>query len=157
MLLRALRFHFTAVWPFDWLCGMKGALHPALVSSEKFPKVFAWKTRFNEAVSAAKAKGSKPKTFKGVDAVEFVTQAEFAEPEGLVDSNDPLGLEKGQDVESWPVDTGFKHHDRGILVSLTSKEVVLASKSKIEGKEVRIHHPRWNFRTRAANGEGAKL
>ena len=77
--------------------------------------------------------------------------------EGEVDDRDPLGLKKGQDVESWPIDSGFNHHDRGKLVSLTSKEVVLASQSKVEGKEVRIHHPRWNFRIRAVSREGARL
>lgn len=77
--------------------------------------------------------------------------------EGNVDDNDPLGLKKGQIVESWPTDSGFNHHDRGQLVSLTSKEVVLASQSKVGGKEVRIHHPRWNFRIRAVSGAKARL
>ena len=77
--------------------------------------------------------------------------------EGNVDDNDPLGLKKGQYVESWPIDSGFNHHDRGKLVSLTSNEVVLVSQSKVGGKEVRIHHPRWNFRIRAVSEEGAKL
>ena len=91
--------------------------------------------------------------------MKHVCQADFYEPEGDVDPGDPLGLKKGQDVESWPVDSGVKHHDRGKLVSLTSKEVVLASQSKVGGKEVRIHHPRWNYRIRAVGGEGegAKL
>ena len=77
--------------------------------------------------------------------------------EGHVDHNDPLGLKKGQDIESWPIDSGFNHHDRGKLVSLTSKEVVLASQSKVGGQEVRIHHPRWNFRIRAVSEERARL
>ena len=89
--------------------------------------------------------------------MRHVIQADFDEDEGEVDASDPLGLKKGQDVESWPIDSGFKHHDRGRLVSLTSKEVVLASQSKIGGKEIRIHHPRWNYRTRAVSGGGAKL
>ena len=84
-------------------------------------------------------------------------QASFSEPDGTVDDNDPLGLKKGQDVESWPVDSGFKNRDRGRLITLTKQEVVLAVQSKLGGKEVRIHHPRWNFRTRAVEGEGAKL
>ena len=136
---------------------MKGALPPSLISSNKFPKVYAWIDRFSKAVSTAKSSAPKPTTLKGAEAVKFVTQAEFCEPEGDVDASDPLGLEKGQDVESWPIDSGFNHHDRGNLVSLTSKEVVLTSQSKVGGKEVRIHHPRWNFRTRAVSGGGAKL
>ena len=146
-----------AIWPFHWLLGLKGALPPSLISKEKFPKVYAWVDRFNEALSAAKASARKPTTLEGAEAVKYVCQAEFSEPEGDVDANDPLGLEKGQDIESWPIDSGFKHHDRGRLVSLTSKEAVLASQSKIGGIEVRIHHPRWNYRIKAVSGEGAKL
>lgn len=136
---------------------MKGALPPTLVSSEIFPKIYAWMDRFNKAIVAARGSLSKPTTLKGAEAVRHITQAEFSEPEGEVDSNDPLALTKGQDVESWPIDSGFRHHDRGTLVSLTSKEVVLAAQSKIGGKEVRIHHPRWNFRIRPVSGQGAKL
>ena len=146
-----------AVWPFHWLRELKGALPPSLVSKEKFPKVYAWIDRFSKAVSTAKSAAPKPTTLKGAEAVKYVTQAEFSEPEGDVDASDPLRLKKGEEVESWPIDSGFRHHDRGTLVSLTSKEVVLASQSNIGGKEVRIHHPRWNFRTRAASEGVAKL
>lgn len=147
----------TAIWPFHWLRGMKGAIPDTLVSSAKHTKVYAWIDRFDEAIAAAKREAPKPTILKGAEAVKHVMQADFAELEGPIDGNDPLGLKKGQDVESWPSDTGFKHHDRGRLVSLTSKEVVLASQSKVGCKEVRIHHPRWNFRTRAVSGDGAKL
>lgn len=146
-----------AVWPLHWVIGMKGALPPSLVSKEKFPKVYAWIDRFSKAVSTAKSSAPKPTELKGAEAVKYIIQAEFSEKEGEVDASDPLGLKKGQDVESWPIDSGFRHHDRGRLVSLTSKEVVLASQSKVGGKEVRIHHPRWNYRTRAVSGGGARL
>lgn len=146
-----------AVWPFHWLLELKGALPSSLISKEKFPKVYAWIDRFSKALSTAKSSASKPTTLKGAEAVRYVTQAEFFESEGEVDANDPLGLKKGQDVESWPIDSGFNHHDRGVLVSLTSNEVVLASQSRIGGNEVRIHHPRWNYRTRAISGGGSKL
>ena len=133
------------------------SIPPSLVSKEKYPKVFAWIDRFNKAIKTAERSAPKPVMLKGAEAVRHVAQAEFSEAEGEVDDNDPLGLKKGQDVESWPVDSGFRHHDRGRLVSLTANEVVLAAQSKIGGKEIRIHHPRWNFRTRAVSGEGAKL
>lgn len=136
---------------------MKGALPPSLISNEKFPKVYAWIDRFSKAVSSAKSSAPKPTTLKGAEAVKYVTQAKFSEPEGEIDASDPLGLTKGQDVESWPIDSGFSHRDRGNLVSLTSKEVVLVSQSKVGGKGVRIHHPRWNFRVRAVSGGGANL
>ena len=115
------------------------SIPPTLVSREKYPKVYAWIGRFEKAIKTAQALAPKPITLKGADAVSHVIQAEFSEPEGEVDGNDPLG------------------HDRGRLVSLTAKEVVLVAQSKSGGKEIRIHHPRWNFRTRAVSGEGAKL
>ena len=146
-----------AVWPFHWLLELRGALPPSLVSKEKFPKVYAWIDRFSKAISIAKSSAPKPTTLKGAEAVKHIIEAEFSEKEGDIEASDPLGLKKGQDVESWPIDSGFNHHDRGKLVSLTSKEVVLASQSEVGGKDVRIHHPRWNFRTRAVNGSGAKL
>ena len=139
------------------MIGLKGALPTSIISKDNFPKVFAWIDRFNKAVSTAKDSAPKPITLKGKEAIQQITQADFYEPEGSVDKNDPLGLEKGQDIESWPIDTGSRHHDRGRLVSLTSEEVVLAAQSNVGGKEVRIHHPRWNFRIRAVSGEGAKL
>lgn len=147
----------SAVWPFSWLLGLKGALPPSLVSREKFPKVYAWVDRFSKAVSSAKLSAPKPATLKGAEAVKYIIQAEYSEPEGEVDGSDPLGLKKGQYVESWPIDSGSRHHDRGRLVSLTSREVVLASQSKVGGKEVRIHHPRWNYRIKAVSGGGANL
>ena len=147
----------TAIWPFHWLRGLKGALPPTLISAEKYPKVYAWIDRFDRAISVARARSPKPVSLKGAEAVKHIIQAEYAEPEGEVDSNDPLPIKKGQDIESWPVDSGFRHHDRGQLVSLTDKEVVLASQSKVGGKEVRIHHPRWNFRTMAVDRGGVKL
>ncbi|KAL2043980.1 hypothetical protein N7G274_003500 [Stereocaulon virgatum] len=145
-----------AIWPFHWVLSLK-SLPPTVVSKEKYPKVYAWIDRFNAAIASAKSSAPKPATLKGAEAVKHVMQADFAEPEGQVDVNDPLGLKKGQDVESWPVDSGFKHHDRGRLVSITPQEVVLASQSKVGGREIRIHHPRWNFRTRAVGTLGTKL
>ena len=146
-----------AVWPFHWLLGLKGALPPSLVSEAKFPKVYAWIDRFSKAVSSAKSSAPKPNTLKGPEAVRYIVQAEYSEREGDVDASDPLGLKKGQDVESWPTDSGSRHHDRGKLVSLTWKEVVLASQSKTGGREIRTHHPRWNYRIRPVSGGEAKL
>ncbi|KAL2053688.1 hypothetical protein ABVK25_005992 [Lepraria finkii] len=145
-----------AIWPFHWVLDLK-SLPPTLVSKEIYPKVYAWIDRFKDALAKAKSSAPKPTTLKGAEAVKHITQADFAEPEGQVDSNDPLGLKKGQDVESWPIDSGFMHHDRGRLVSINSQEVVLTAQSKVGDKEVRIHHPRWNFRTRAVGSPGTKL
>jgi len=138
----------AAVWPFHWLDGLKGALPPSLISAKQYPKVFAWINRFTKAVSSAKASAQKPTTLKGPEAMKFIVQAPFAEAEGNVDE-DPLGLQKGQDVEIWPLDSGAGHHDRGKLVALNAEEVVIATYTDAEAKEVRVHYPRRNFRIQA--------
>ena len=144
---------FAAVWPFHWLSEIKGALPPNLISSKQYPKVFAWIDRFQKAVSSAKSSVPKPTTLKGAEAVKRIAQAEFSDQEGQVDENDPLGLKKGQDIEVWPIDSGFKHHDLGKLVALTAKEVVVTGQTKT-GKEIRIHFPRTNFRVMAVQAGG---
>ncbi|MCJ1474057.1 hypothetical protein MMC13_002715 [Lambiella insularis] len=140
-----------AIWPFHWLTGLKGALPPTLISSKQFPKVFAWIDRFTNAIAHAKSSAPKPMTLKGADAIKHIMQAEFCEPEGHVDK-DPLGFTKGQDVEMWPVDSGFKNHDKGILSALNAQEVVIVTQTKVGGKEVKIHYPRTNFRFVGVSG-----
>ncbi|MCJ1340007.1 hypothetical protein MMC09_005301 [Bachmanniomyces sp. S44760] len=146
-----------SIWPFHWIMEMKGALPQSLFSSGKYPKVFSWVDRFSKAVSSAKSSVSKPTTLKGLEAVQQITQAEFGAEEGHVDQNDPLQLKKGQVVESWPLDSGFRHRDRGRLVALTAKEVVIAAQTRVGSKEVRIHHPRTNFRIQAVGDSGSKI
>ncbi|KAL8693766.1 MAG: hypothetical protein Q9218_001462 [Villophora microphyllina] len=142
----------NAIWPFHWLVGMQGALPPSLLGKEKFPKVYAWIDRFNKAIKDAKTSAPKVTALKGAEAIQHITQSEFAEPEGTVDAEDPLGLEKGQYVESWPIDSGFSHRDSGQLVTLTRQEVVLKTQAKIGHKDIHIHHPRTNFRIRTVGG-----
>jgi hypothetical protein len=138
-----------AIWPFHWLQGLKGALPPDLISAQQFPRVFAWIDRFQRAVSAAKA-NSKPKTLKGPEAASQVGSSEFAEPDVVFDSSCPSGLKKGQEVQVWPTDTGFKNKDRGRLVGLSMHEIVIETETE-EGKVVRIHTPRHGFRVRATS------
>jgi len=147
-----------AIWPFDWLDGLKGALPREIIGETQYPKVFAWIGRFRKAITAAKATAPKPATLKGDGAFQRITSAGFSEPEGLVDENDPSGLQKGQQVEVWPIDSGFRHHDTGALVALSETEVVLSTKAKGDGQEIRIHCPRTNFRIQAVqSGTGSKL
>ena len=144
-----------AVWVFDWLIGLKGALPRDLISEKHYPKVFAWVERFNTAMKAARSAGPKPTTLKGDAALYRITHADFAEDYTTVDEQDPLGLKKGQEVEIWPTDSGSGHRDRGTLVGLTEVEVVVVVRSEEEGKEIRLHCPRTNFRIRAVNGGAA--
>ncbi|KAF2454077.1 glutathione S-transferase [Lineolata rhizophorae] len=150
-----------AIWPFHWLVEMKGALPPNVISESRFPKVYAWIARFRAALQAAKAAAPKPVTLKGPEAAQHITEARFAEePNGAsVDAEDPLGLEKGDVVEVWPIDSGSRHHDRGRLVTLNANEVTVSSRCEADGrKEVHIHTPRWGFRVAKGSGDaGAKL
>ncbi len=152
------RIPLTAVWPFHWLTDLKGALPPDTISEKQFPKVFSWIGRFKNAISAAKSSAPKPVRLKGADAVKRIVAADSAEPEGDVDHSDPLGLSKGEVVQVWPIDSGFRHKDQGRLVSLTPREVVIAAQTKVGGKEIHIRAPRHGFRiAKATGGAGAKL
>jgi hypothetical protein len=79
--------------------------------------------------------------------LKIIEAGVFAEPEGEVDGNDPSGLRKGDEIEVWPIDSGFSRKDRGRLVRLDSSEIVVESKTS-NGKDVRIHAPRHGFRVR---------
>ncbi|KPI41644.1 uncharacterized protein AB675_8991 [Cyphellophora attinorum] len=142
------------VWVFHWMRDLKGALPGEMISAKQFPKVFAWIERFDKAVKAAKAKNAKPASLKGDAAAKRVLDASFADQDIGVDESDPLKLQKGQEVEIWPTDSGFGHRDRGALVGLNEDEVVIAV--DVSGKEVRLHFPRINFRI-AAVGSASNL
>ncbi|KAK5232057.1 hypothetical protein LTR47_006898 [Exophiala xenobiotica] len=145
-----------AIWTFDWLNGLKGALPRELISVKHYPKVFAWIDRFNDALKAAKSHAPRPASLKGGDAVQRILNATFAEKEPSVDSADPLGLQHGTEVEVFPIDSGSRNHDRGRLVGLTKDEVVLSVQA--QGTELRLHYPRTGFRIKGAtSGGGSKL
>ncbi|OCK79439.1 glutathione S-transferase [Lepidopterella palustris CBS 459.81] len=149
-----------AIWPFDWLVEMKGSMPANVISAKQFPKVYAWIQRFRAALKVAKSTGPKPVSLKGPEAVKLIITAEFAEPNGTVDVNDPLNLKEGMEVEVYPTDSGFTHRDRGRLVTLTPNEVTVATRSRVGDKEVHIHAPRSGFRITKAGGEsvaGSKL
>lgn len=145
----------VAIWPLHWLVDMKEALPASVISETQFPKVFAWIGRFRDALKQAKASGTKPVTVKGEDVVSYMQNARLFESTGDVDANDPLALEGGQEVEVWPIDTGFSHRDRGTLLTLTPNEVVIGKETKVGGQEIHVHMPRWGFRI--ARSKGTKL
>lgn len=144
---------FIAIWAFDWLNGMKGALDPSIISAKQFPKVFAWIARFNKEINAAKAKAPKPNSLKGDAAAQRILSAAYADSDIGVDSSDPVSLEKGQDVEVWPIDSGFRARDQGKLVGLNDEEIVI----QIPGKDIHLHCPRKGFRLAAAGSPRGKL
>jgi len=142
-----------AIWPFHWLNGLKGALPPSVMSPTQFPKVFAWIQRFDAFTSSAAKAAGKPKIIKGSEALSQIMSSDFAEAEGGVPSNNLLGLKKGDIIEVWPIDSGFRNKDQGPLVALSDLEVVIATKTK-EGTTVRVHAPRHGFRIRAIGQSG---
>ncbi|KAI9788740.1 MAG: hypothetical protein M1816_006597 [Peltula sp. TS41687] len=147
-----------AVKPYQWLSSLPGALPPDHISEKRFPRVYAWVKRFEDAVKAARSSAPKPVTLKGADAIQQITGADFVEPEISVDADDPLGLKAGENVELWPSDTGVNHRDQGRLVGLSTDEVVLECQIKVAEKTIRIHAPRRGFRIRRTDGEtGTKL
>lgn len=147
----------SAVWPFHWLLDLRTALPPEVFGKEHYPRTHAWIERFSAAVKAAQSSAPEPTTLKGTEALQHISQADYVGDEGGIDPKDPLRLQKGQDVEVWPTDTGLNHRDRGRLVSLTKDEVVIAAQSKVGRKEIRIHAPRSGFRVKAVQSRDAKL
>ncbi|KAE8454031.1 hypothetical protein EG329_007807 [Mollisiaceae sp. DMI_Dod_QoI] len=146
-----------AVWLVHWLVGLPGALPAEVFSKTEFPMVFAWVERFDKATREAAKKLGKPKTVKGAEAREIMKKGGWMEEmEWVVQERDPSGLRKGMVVEVWPTDSGFNHKDRGVLVGLDWKEVVIESRME-DGNPVRIHAPRHGFRIREAKDGGAKL
>ncbi|EXJ83913.1 hypothetical protein A1O1_07542 [Capronia coronata CBS 617.96] len=142
-----------AIWTFDWLNGLKGALPRELISEKSYPKVFAWIARFNNALRAAKAQAPKAASLDGSTAADRILKASFAEENLQFDPTDPLGLQEGAEVEVFPTDSGSRHRDRGKLIALTGDEVVLSA--QVKGTEVRLHFPRTGFRIGAASARGS--
>ena len=103
-------------------------------------------------LNEAKSQAPKPASSKGDAALQRITSASFAEEDLGVDEADPLGLQHGTEVEVFPIDSGFRHKDKGRLVGLNEDEVVVSIQT--QGKEVRLHYPRTGFRIKAVTTGG---
>jgi len=103
--------------------------------------------RFNAAYQEALKRNGAPELLSPEETIKRIEGAEYFEAEGEVDPADPLRFEKGQIVDVFPTDmaSGFVHRDTGSLVNVSVMDVCIAAKTK-NGKEVRIHFPRTNFR-----------
>lgn len=141
-----------AVWPFHWLSGMPGVFPDNHISRAQFPRVFAWIERFDQAVSAAEGKLGKVPKLSGEEAAgTIVGSSHFEAQAGHVDEGEPLvktlGLKKGDRIVVFPLDSGSTHKDTGVLLSLSSKEVVFETVADLQGSPaVRVHAPRHGFR-----------
>ncbi|APA11505.1 hypothetical protein SS1G_04914 [Sclerotinia sclerotiorum 1980 UF-70] len=149
-----------AVWPFHWLTTMPGALSEDYISHQQFPKTFAWIARFDKTTRLAAKKVPKARRLLGSEAIKIVSTSDFVEMDEIVDALDPTGLQKGQEVEVWPIDTGMNNKDKGTLVGLSSQEIIIESHTK-DGVKIKIHTPRHGFRIRGiiskGGGNAAKL
>ncbi|KAJ9617041.1 hypothetical protein H2200_000762 [Cladophialophora chaetospira] len=148
-----------AIWTFDWALQehqhMIQDLEKDTISEELFPKTFAYVHRFRKAMAGKQEQNGKIEELSAEKAIESILSSDFFEPEGEIDPRDPLKLRKGQLVEVYPIDSGFTHHDKGEVVSIGVKEVVISSKPKEGEGRLRLHFPRVNFRIQPA--EGSKL
>lgn len=102
----------------------------------------AWIERYKSTIEAAKKSAPTPTELEGKDAVPKILKSQFTD--NVPFQADPTGLKEGQEVQMYPIDTGFESKDQGKLIGLTAHESVVSAKSK-DGTEVRIHYPRWNF------------
>lgn len=144
-----------ASWVFQWVGSFRDKEVDAVLGKVVFPKVAAWVERFEKAVKEARGRGPKVASVKGKEVLEFVEKVgKEGRAELKVDEKDPLGFKEGEEVEVWPIESGFTHRDRGRLVGLTKEEIVVAKKLE-SGSEIRIHAPRVGFRV--AKAKASKL
>lgn len=120
-------------------------LPPELISEKQFPRVFAWIARYRAAREQAKAAAPEPTLIDGPTAANQVLGSRFAEEASGVEEGDPLGLERGVQVELYPSDWGTEYRDTGRLVGLTSEEVTIAVQSS-SSIEFHVHAPREGFK-----------
>lgn len=161
-----------AIWPFHWLASMPNAFldgsgsQEVGLSAEQFPRLFAWISRFNDAIRAArKSQPSLATKVDGATAARAICAAAYADAcsstAPSVDSRDPVartaGLVAGQRVVLWPTDTGVSHKDVGKLVRLSSDEVVIEVAANEDAPCVLLHAPRHGFRVRPAAADEPKL
>lgn len=133
-----------AVWFIHWLKHIPDSLKEECISAQKFPKTWAYVERFDDAINKAEAAVDKPVTLSDDEAVKAVLQLDLdSSVKEEVDVDDPTGLQKGDDVEMWPVDSGFRNKEQGTLVKLSPDEAIV--KKTVQGKDVRTHCPRWGF------------
>ena len=152
---RPSQVDLEAVWPIHWVLSMPGAIPDSVASAKTHPRVFAWVERFSAAVAQAK-KSVQVQKIKGDFAADKAWSSEYAEEsDSGVQEGDTSGLTVGTEVLVHPTDSGVLHKDRGSLVALSEREIVIEVSSG-KGKSVRVHTPRHGFRVVRAV-DGAKI
>ena len=134
---------------------MPGALPPSSISAKQFPRVFDWIKRFDQAVKQAGRASSTPTTLKGDIAAEKILNGNHTSKISI-NSQDPSGLQEGQQVQVFPIDSGRSHKDQGRLIGLNEEEIVMEKKVKGD-KVLHLHFPRLNFTLTAIGDNAARL
>ena len=127
-----------------------------IVSEKKFPKVYAWFSRFQSAVGDAAACAPKPVPMTGDEAVSYlrtIKGTRIPTAHDVVDEEDPQGFAQGSEVEVYPADWGSGHRDSGRLVALAPDEVTMMAEGALD---LRIHAPRTGFKVGGIGSDGAK-
>lgn len=132
-----------ACWIFDWLFQID-AFDASFFNKETYPKTFAWRDRYADAIAKAKEAAPTPPELEGKDAIQEILDSDFEEKNPKVEA-DPIGLKEGQLVDMYPIDTGYNKRDSGKLVVLNAHEAAVSALTQQGSKEIRIHYPRWNF------------
>lgn len=148
-----------AIWVWDWLFGMSmdmgDFLEDDVIAREKYPKTVTWVARFREHMQDRERQNGPPDILGNQEAIEYIMSSGYTEAAGEVDPSEPLRFSKGQAVEVWPSDSGSAHRDKGHLVSIGVKEIVIESAVPNGQGHLRLHFPRINFRI--APAQNAKL
>ena len=143
----------AGAWIFSWMLSLPNAMPDTFFGADRYPKTRAWIERFDAAVAKAKESGPEPTKIEGAEAIKQILNSNFVSEKELKVEEDPEGLKEGEEVEMFPIDTGYNRRDRGKLVLLNSQEVAVQAKSEQGGKDIRIHYPRWNFSVKAAGSQ----
>ena len=114
------------------------------MSQARYPKVFAWISRFDAALKSARETAPKPTKLDGATAAKQIFGSGFAEKSGTIEAGEPLKeLRQGDLVELFPTDSGMHNKDHGRLLSLAEDEIVISLDTGL-----RLHTPRAGFRVR---------
>ena len=87
------------MWVFDWLLEMiTGGLPEEVFSAKTYPKTFAWRGRYREALEAAKRELGNLPVIEGPEATKRILGSDYHEQNLVVDESDFVGVKKGAEV-----------------------------------------------------------
>lgn len=129
-----------------------GGLEQAGVTSDAFPKFFAWIDRVQDKVEDLKDSNPNITEEGHNEAVTRIIKGgnagDFPLSKLLVhDENNILGIKQGELVSVVPLDTGKNHPTKGSVVGVNRYKIVIevpspgSEKDGIESGKVRVHFP----------------